>query len=107
MAGRKIINEQDANRCLQGVKNERNSLAGWAQAHGVDGRSLHAWKMALERRGTTRTSAMVPRLVEIFPSAAVKETARYKLRIQEVELEVGVDFEEASLRRLVGLLKSC
>ena len=50
---------------------------------------------------------MVPRLVEIIPSAAVKETARYVLRIHEVELEVGVDFEEASLRRLVGLLKSC
>ena len=107
MAGRKIINEQDANRCLQGVKNERNSLAGWAQAHGVDGRSLHAWKMALERRGTTRTRALVPRLVEIIPATSVTKAARYVLRIHEVELEVGVDFEEASLRRLVGVLKSC
>ena len=55
MAGRKIINEQDAIRCLQGVKSERSSLGKSAQAHGVDGRSLHAWRMALERRGTTRT----------------------------------------------------
>ena len=107
MAGRKIINEQDAIRCLQGVKSERSSLGKWAKAHGVDGRSLHAWKMALERRGTTRTSAMVPRLVEIIPAAAVRETARYRLRIHEVELEIGADFDEASLRRLVGLLKSC
>ena len=107
MAGRKIINEQDANRCLQGVKSERSSLGKWAQAHGVDGRSLHAWKMALERRGKTRTSAMMPRLVEIIPATSVTKAARYRLRIHEVELEVEVDFEEASLRRLVGLLKSC
>ena len=107
MAGRKIINEQDANRCLQGVKSERSSLGKWAQAHGVDGRSLPAWQMALERRVTTRTSAMVPRLVEIIPVTSVTKAARYVLRIHEVELEVGVVIEEASLRRLVGVLKSC
>ena len=89
------------------MKFDRSSLGKLAKVHGVDERSLHAWKMALERRGTTRTSAMVPRLVEMIPAAAVRETARYRLRIREVELEVGADFEETSLRRLLGLLKSC
>ena len=82
MAGRKIINEQDANQCLQGVKSERSSLGKWAKAHGVDGRSLHAWQMALERRGKSRTRALVPTLVDIFPATSFTKAARYVLRIQ-------------------------
>ena len=99
MAGRKINIEQDAHRCLQGVKSERSTLGKWAKAHGVDGRSLHAWKMALERRGTTRTSAMVPRLVEIIPATSVSKAARYVLRIHEVELEVGRELRRVSRGR--------
>lgn len=108
MVGRKIINEQDARRCLRAARSTRGGVAAWARAHGVDGRSLNAWRVNLGRRGVTRVRAVAPRMVELVP-AAPRATVRtpYVLRVGGVELEVGDDFEPESLRRLVGLLKSC
>jgi hypothetical protein len=83
-------------------------LAAWAREHGVDGRSLNAWRVNLGRRGVARGRAVAPKLVELVPStmpAAVR--AHYVLHVRGVELEVGDHFDEQSLRRLVGLLKSC
>lgn len=106
MAGRKIFNEQDARRCLAAAK--RGSAADWARAHGIDGRSLNAWRVNLARRSVPRARALAPRLVELVPATPrVSSAARYVLHIGGVELEVGDDFSEAGLRRLVALLKSC
>ena len=109
MAGRRIFNEQDARRCLAAVKASRNDLAAWARAHGIDGRSLNVWRVNLGRRGVPRPRAAVSsKLVELVPSTPVSDhRASYVLRVGGVELEVGGNFDEQSLRRLVGLLKSC
>jgi hypothetical protein len=108
MAGRKIFNEQDARRCLAAAKATRGSAADWARAHGIDGRSLNAWRVNLSRRGVPRVRALAPRLVELVPATPpVSSSARYVLRVGAVELEVGDNFNEQSVRRLVGLLKSC
>jgi transposase-like protein len=105
MAGRRILNEQDARRSLAAAKSSRAGLAAWARAHGVDGRSLNAWRVNLERRvGEPRG---VAKLVELVPVAAPAVAARYVLRIRGVELEVGDGFNEQTVRRLVGLLRSC
>ncbi len=107
MAGRKVFNEQDARRCLAAVKSSRRELATWAREHGVDGRSLNIWRVNLERRGEGRRAA-APSLVELVVAPAA-QTARvpFVLRIGGVELEVGSCFDDASLRRLVAVLKSC
>ena len=109
MAGRKMFNEQDARRCLSAVKASRCELGAWAREHGVDGRSLNLWRVNLERRGVLRVRAMAPKLVELVvaASAVVGPRAPFVLRIGGVELEVNERFDEASLRRLVGVLKSC
>lgn len=108
MAGRRIFNEQDARRCLAGAKSSRGGLAAWAQANGVDGRSLHCWRLNLGRRSVPRGRTLTPRLVELVPAAMTTiARAPYVLRIKGVELEVGDAFDEQSLRHLVGLLKSC
>ena len=109
MAGRRILNEQDARRCLAAAKSAPGGLAGWARAHGVDGRSLNLWRVNLGRRGVVRVRSVAPRLVELVPVPARLAVARepYVLRVGGVELEVGDNFDEQSLRRLVGLLKSC
>ena len=109
MAGRKVHNEQDARRCLTAVKASRRELGAWAREHGVDGRSLNLWRVNLERRGVVRVRAVAPKLVELVvaPSAFVGPRAPFVLRIGGVELEVGDHFDEASLRRLVVVLKSC
>jgi len=108
MAGRRIDDEQDARRCLAAARSAPGGLAAWAPKHGVDGRSLNAWRVNLERRGVPRSRSLVPRLVELVPaSSAVRTPARYVLHVGGIELEVGDDFNEGGLRRLVALLKSC
>ena len=42
-----------------------------------------------------------------MPVPARPEREQYLLRVGGVELEIGDNFDEQSLRRLVGLLKSC
>ena len=109
MAGRKVFNEQDARRCLAAVKASRRELATWAREHGVDGRSLNLWRVNLERRGVVRVRAAAPKLVELVvaPAPAVGPQAPFVVRVGGVELEVNERFDEGSLRRLVGVLKSC
>lgn len=81
-------------------------VAAWARAHGVDGRSLNAWRVNLGRRGVPRLRAAGPKLVELV-TAAPAARAPYVMHVRGVELEVDFNFDEQSLRRLVGLLKSC
>jgi hypothetical protein len=108
MAGRKIFNEQDARRCLAAAKSSRGGLAAWTRAHGVDGRSLNLWRVNLERRGAPRKRTVGPKLIELVPAApSILASAPYVLRVGGVELEVGDNFDEQSLRRLIGVLKSC
>lgn len=104
-SGRKIANEEDARRCFAAAKAARQELGPWARAHGIDGRSLNAWKVNLAKRGVRQRPR--PRLVELVPVASRAEPARYVVRVGGVELEVGDYFSEAPLRRLIGLLKSC
>jgi len=110
MAGRKVFNEEDARRCLAAVKASGRELGAWAQTHGVDGRSLNLWRLNLERRDAVRPRAAAPRLVELVdaptPPVAVPRAALV-LRIGGVEVQVNERFDEASLRRLVAVLKSC
>jgi hypothetical protein len=108
MPGRKILNEFDAQRCLAAARATRGGIAAWARAHGVDGRSLNAWYVNLARRGVPRVRAVSPRLVELVRTPAAPATrGPYVLHVGGVELEVGDNFDEQSLRRLVSLLKSC
>ena len=110
MAGRRIFSEQDARRCLAAVKASRRELATWAYEHGVDGRSLNAWRVNLEGRGGTRKRRRSPaqrvRLVELI-EAPPKISTGFLLRVSGVEFEVGEAFEEQALGRLIRLLKSC
>ena len=104
MAGRKILNEQDARRCLVAARGD----PGWARAHDIDGRSLNAWRVNLGRRGRQaprrRRATGVVELVAAVPAIA---PARYVLHVRELRLELGDDFHEHTLRRLVGLLRGC
>lgn len=108
MAGRRILDEQDARRCLAAAKASQASLAEWSRAHGVDGRSLNLWRVNLERRGGPRPSGAL-KVVELVPVPTSPSGTRgpFRLHIRGVELEVGADFDEQALGRLVGLLKSC
>lgn len=116
--GRKIENEFEAARCLRAAEREGLSAGDWARAHGVDGRSLHAWQMNLARRGTTsplkrrkaRPKAVTARaLVELVPIATpvTQGTGRYALVVGGARVEFGDDASVVTLRRVLEVLRSC
>lgn len=107
MAGRKIVNEQEARRCLAAARSARGDLGEWARGRGIDGRSLNAWRVNLKRRGVPRSRVVTRKLVELVPAGVLISPAKYVLHVDGVDLELGDNFNEHTLRRLVGLLRSC
>ena len=117
-SGRKIEDEREAVRCLRAAERAGLSAGEWGRAHGVDGRSLHAWQMNLERRGApvrrrkrrTKQARAAHALVELVPAAAPAArgaAGRYVLGIGEARVEFGDDASVATLRRVLEALRSC
>lgn len=118
-AGRKIEDERDALRCLRAAERRGLSAGEWARAHGVDGRSLHAWKRNIARRGVPAprrqarpaSAPAAHALVELVPTAMPGPTAhgvpRYALVLGDARFEFGDDISVATLRRVVEALRSC
>ena len=124
MAKRKIEDEAEARRCLMAVEAEGGDIRRWAEAHGIDGRSLHAWRVNFARWGQgdraphRRRSRPVragtsTALVELVPASHDRRmssslgTCRYVLEVNGGRVEFGDDFSEPTLRRVVGILRTC
>ena len=115
---RKVENASEARRWLSAVKVSGLSVKEWARPRGIDGRSLHAWQMNLERAAPTPTVkrprgsasaasvATSPQLVELVP-AATHSSRRYVLRVGAASVELDDDFDVQTLRRIVEVLRSC
>lgn len=105
---RKIADARDARACLKAAKSAGLELGAWARAHGVDGRSLHAWKVNLARSPSTITaSRRTPRLIELVPVPASRASTRYVVRIGDAAIEIGDDFADETLARAVRVLRAC
>ena len=118
---RKIESEHEARRCLLAVDAAGGEIRPWARAHGIDGRSLRAWRLNLARRGTKASrprgalAAQRPTtrgLVELVPTALVRAAPSsggggYVLHVEGARVEFGDDFSECTLRRIIGVLRSC
>jgi hypothetical protein len=116
---RKVVDERDARRSLAAASKSCMTLGEWARAHGVDGRSLHAWEMNLSKvsrstsRRTQRSSSSPARrapktgLVELVAAIGAQRSARYAVTAGALTLEFGDDFQEETLRRVLGVLRSC
>ena len=105
---RKIEDARDARACARAARAAGLSLGAWARRHGVDGRSLHAWSVNLERgRGHSAALVAKPRLIELVPASASRVQARYVVRIGDAAIEVGDDFHDETLARLVRVLRAC
>lgn len=110
MERRKIANEAEARRALSAVAGAKVSIGAWARAHGIDGRSLHAWDLALNRKARPKPVAQkkpTAGLVELVSTAVAASQARYVMRVGAVSFEFGDDAQEETLRRAVGVLRSC
>ena len=109
---RKVQNEREARALLAKVKAAGVDLGAWARAHGIDGRSLHAWYRNLSRRGRSapsrgRPRAAALRVVEIVGPPATSAGGRYVVRVAGAEVELDDAFEEETLRRILTVLRSC
>jgi hypothetical protein len=71
MSQRKIRTADDARACLAAAQASGLPRAAWARAHGIDARSLNAWRLNLARgAGKTATSQTTPlRIRYLSPSS--------------------------------------
>jgi hypothetical protein len=100
---RGVRDEADARACLAAMARSGMTLKAWANANGVDGRSLQAWVMTLERRAERREIA--PRFVELVTKPA--NTARYLVHVRDVSIEVDDHFDDTTLGRLIAVVAAC
>jgi transposase-like protein len=103
---RTIVDEQDAQACLSAAARSGETLQDWARRNLIDGRSLHAWRRRLERRASSTTPTKA--LVELVPATTPTSSARrYVLHVREASIELGDDFEAATLSRILEVLREC
>jgi len=102
MARRKIASEAEARRCLAAVESSALTLADWARAEGIDGRSLNMWRLNLARK---TDEASVPRLVELVSSAP--RASGYVVRCGPFTVELGDDFNQDTLLRILEVVAAC
>jgi hypothetical protein len=76
--------------------------AAWARANGVDGRSLNAWRLNLQR---PQTELDALRIVELVPQATRETT--FRIGCGPFTVEVPPDFEDGALARLLGVVAAC
>ena len=100
---RKVQDREEARSILEAVECSGVSRARWARQHGIDARSLNAWRINLERWGR---DADPPRLVELVAREPVA-VARSVVRIGGVAVEVDDHFREETLHRLLGVVAGC
>ena len=113
-ARRKIRDEADARACWAAAQAAGLDAGAWARGHGVDGRSLHTWRMNLglgartrrSRRALIKASPERTQLVELVPTPNATR-GRYMVRVGTAEIELDDAFREETLRRLVSVLRSC
>lgn len=102
MRVRKIRDEADARACLAAVGAAGGDRIAWAHAHRVDARSLNAWRVALERRGSK-----APKLIELVAATAPRVVARYVLDVGVARVEFDDACSAETLQRVVRALRAC
>ena len=112
---RKIVDERDARTCLRAARASGQDRVEWARAHGVDARSLNAWRLNLGRGSAKKApvarAASVARadlrLVELIPTSMPRAEGRYVVHVAGAEIAVDDDFREETLARIVRALRAC
>lgn len=107
MRRRKIRDEADARACLAAARAAGGDRVAWSRAHGVDARSLNAWRVTLERRASSKRRATVaPQLVELVP-ASLPRAARYVVDLGAARVELDDLCSADTLQRVVRALRAC
>lgn len=101
MAGRRIRDRAEALKFLEAAARSGVSRAEWARRNGLDGRSLNAWRLNVER--TAEQPAV--RMLELVPTMRVEAT--YRVVCGTFVVEVEGNFDDQVLGRLLSVVAAC
>jgi hypothetical protein len=104
---RKIRDEQDARACLAAARAGVGTRAEWAREHGVDARSLNAWRVAIEKRVGPRRNSKGAKLVELVPTTAPAVSGRCVIDLGDARVEVDYRCSLETLVRVLQALRAC
>ena len=104
MAGRKVLDADDARACLAAAAEAGVARVAWAREHGVDARSLNAWRLALTRH--ERRPASKPEVVE-WIAAPARNAPAFLVHAGRFAVEVDPDFDAGALKRLLAVVAAC
>ena len=102
MAGRKVASRTEAEALLADWRAEGGEFKRFCRERGVDGRSMQCWRMNLDRRPESRPV----RLLELTLPRP-ERPAVYRVVVGRFTVEVGDDFSELTLGRLLDLVAAC
>lgn len=113
MPGRKVRDEAEARRLLDAVSRSGLGRAVWARQHGINARSLNAWRLVIDKKdrkaGSRRGPSPELTFLELVPTASGTPSAlALSVHVGDVRIEVPADFAEDHLRRtLQAVLAAC
>ncbi|MCB9508468.1 MAG: hypothetical protein H6697_12500, partial [Myxococcales bacterium] len=104
---RKIRDADDADACLAALHASGLPLKAWANAHGIDGRSLNMWRLNRQRTTVAPPASTPFRLVELLPVERPEPVADFRVHIDDLVVCVPAGFDADALGRLVAVLRRC
>ena len=111
MPERRIADERDACSCREAVASSGLTRREWAHAHGIDARSLNAWRVNLERRAAASMNTP-PRLVELVareePTASPNSVASgVRIDVDGLVIQLDRGFDSEVLLKVLNLVAPC
>jgi len=106
MPGRKVHDESEARRFLDAVARSGLERATWAHQHGIDARSLNAWRLVLARKKRAADTSPL-RLVELVPSTAPPDSSSIRILLHDLIIEVPATVDETALTRILRAARAC
>lgn len=109
MPGRKVRDESEARRLLEAVTRSGLERAVWARQHGINARSLNAWRLVLAKKdGQVRPRRESPsslEFLELVPTPpAERRTVTLGVHVGGVFIDVPADFDDEHLHRLLQVV---
>ena len=103
MERRKVTDAHEARTLLEEQRNSGMSPAGFARSHGIDGRSLNAWRLNLARSQVAQKDLQFLELVTSEHAPAPCLT----VRCGPFAVEVPAHFDADELARLLLVVAAC
>jgi transposase-like protein len=102
---RKVRDEADAQDLLAQLADNGDELRAFCAEHGVDGRSLRAWRRRLHPQPDPSEPPQTFQLMELVPDVLRQpERPTYRIHCQDLYIEFDDHFDDHSLRRILDVL---